>query len=189
MRINYGIGALALAAAIVVMPFAAKAELTTEDTAKIKAAVDTAMKTGETGKLAELLTKITTANPDDAGAITDIVAQQISTDAAANPGATLENSTTTIAEAVTTTSVISIVAAAPGQAGTVLAEAQTNLSPDLIVAAVTATQTALAPAAGGPPNGNNGNGNGNGNNNNANNGPPTSATAEIPRRITASPSA
>ena len=81
--------------------------------------------------------------------MTDVVAAEITKDAAANAGATIEGSTTTIAEAVTTASIVAIVAAAPGQAGTVLAEAQSNLSPDLIVAAVTATQTALAPAAGG----------------------------------------
>ena len=149
MRFNYGISALALAVTLSVAPFAAKAELKTDQTARITAAVDAAMKSGETGKLAAVLAEISAANPNDAGAVTDLVAAQITKDAAANAGATIEGSTTTIAEAVTTASIVAIVAAAPGQAGTVLAEAQTNLSPDLVVAAVTATQTALAPAAGG----------------------------------------
>lgn len=148
MRIKYGISALALVAALSA-PIAAKAALSNDQTAAIKAAVDTAMQSGDTGKLQTLIASAATANQADAGAITDLVAAEINAAQAANPGATLAGSTTTIAEAVTTASITAIVAAAPSQAGTVLAEAQTTLSPDLVVAAVTATQTALAPAAGG----------------------------------------
>jgi hypothetical protein len=149
MRFNYGISALALTAALAVAPFAAKAELSLTQTATIAAAVDAAMSTGDTGKLTALLTQLTTANPNDAGAITDVVAQQISKDAANATTALIAGTESTVAEAVTSSAIVAIVAAAPGQAGTVLAEAQTNLTPDLTVAAVTATQTALAPAAGG----------------------------------------
>jgi|SRR5579859_23146 len=149
MRTTHGISALALTAALAVAPIAAKAELTTAQSAAISAAVDTAMSSGDTGKLQALLSQLTTANPNDAGAITDVVAQQISKDAASATAALIAGTETTVAEAVTSSAIVAIVAAAPGQAGTVLAEAQTNLSADLTVAAVTATQTALAPAAGG----------------------------------------
>lgn len=149
MRTTYGISALALTAALAIAPIAAKAEISKKESAAVVDAVSTAMKTGDTAQLQKLLSDLATVNPNDAGAITDLVAAEISKDAAANPGATIAGSTTTIAEAVTSSSIIAIVAAAPAQAGTVLAEAQTNLSPDLVVAAVTATQTALAPAAGG----------------------------------------
>lgn len=150
MRTTYGISALALTAALAIAPIAAKADLTLTQTASIAAAVDAAMQTGQTSALQTLLTQLTTANPNDAGAITDVVAQEITKDAASSSTTTVIAGTeTTIAEAVTNSAIIAIVAAAPGQAGTVLAEAQANLSSDLTVAAVTATQTALAPAAGG----------------------------------------
>lgn len=151
MRITYGISALALVAALSA-PIAAKAALTADQTAQIQAAVDAAMADGNTGKLQALLTSLATSNPNDAAAITDAATQQIVKDMAANPTATLPGSTTTIAEAVSTATVTSIVAAAPAQAGTVLAEAQSTLSADLQVAVVTATQAALAPAAGGKQN-------------------------------------
>jgi len=148
MRFKYGICALALTAALSA-PMMAKAALTSDQTAQIQAAVDTAMADGNTGKLQALLATMATASPNDAAAITDAATNQITKDMAANPSATLPGSTTTIAEAVTSATITSIIAAAPAQAGTVLAEAQTTLSADLQVAAVTATQAALAPAAGG----------------------------------------
>ena len=55
MRFTYGICAVALAVTLSVAPFAAKAELKTDQTARITAAVDAAMKSGETGKLAAVL--------------------------------------------------------------------------------------------------------------------------------------
>jgi hypothetical protein len=149
MRTTYGISALALTAALAIAPIAAKADLSLTQTATIAAAVDAAMQTGQTSKLQALLTELTTASPNDAGAITDVVAQEIVKDAAAAPTTVIAGTESTIAEAVTNSAIVAIVAAAPGQAGTVLAEAQTALTPDLAVAAVTATQTALAPAAGG----------------------------------------
>ena len=149
MRTTYGISALALTAALAIAPIAAKADLSLTQTATIAAAVDAAMQTGQTGKLQTLLSQLTTASPDDAGAITDVVAQEISKVAANSPTTVIAGTESTIAEAVTTSAIVAIVAAAPGQAGTVLAEAQANLTNDLTVAAVTATQTALAPAAGG----------------------------------------
>lgn len=187
MNLKYGICAVALAVTASVAPLSAQAALKDSETAAIKAAVDAAMKTGETGKLQALLAATVSANSADAGAVTDLVTQQIVADMAANPSATVPGSTTTIAEAVTTSSINSIVAAAPQQAGTVLGEAQTILTGDLQVAAITATQTALTPAAGG--------------NNNQNRGNANQLvadikqllqvlvqTAEIPRRSTASPS-
>jgi len=148
MRFKYGICALALTAALSA-PMMAKAALKDDQTVAIKAAVDAAMASGDTGKLQALLSTMTAASPNDAAAITDAATNEITKDMAANPTATLPGSTTLIAEAVTTATITSIIAAAPAQAGTVLAEAQTTLTADLQVAAITATQAALAPAAGG----------------------------------------
>jgi hypothetical protein len=149
MRINYGICATVFAAALFAAPLVAKAELSKKQSDAIVAAVDSAMKTGDTSKLQAVLAEAVLANPTDAGAVAALAAQEITKDDAANPGATIEGSTTTIAEAVTTSAVIAIVSTAPSESGNVLGELQANLSPDLTVAAVTATQAALAPAAGG----------------------------------------
>lgn len=149
MRINNSFSGFVLAAAVIAAPLAVKAEVTADQTTSIIAAVDAAMANGQTGKLQALLTQLATANPADAGAITDVVAQEITKDAATATTELIAGTETTTAEAVTSASILALVTAAPGQAGTVLAEAQTNLSSDLTVAAITATQTALAPAAGG----------------------------------------
>ena len=148
MQFKYGMSALALVAALSA-PIAAKAALTADQTTQIQAAVDAAMTNGDTGKLQALLTTLTTTNPNDAAAITDAATNQITKDLAANPTATVAGSTTTIGEAVTSATITSIIAAAPAQAGLVLAEAQTTLTADLQVAAITAAQAGLAPAAGG----------------------------------------
>lgn len=174
-----------LTAALIVYagaPVMAHAELSGQQKTQITAAVDAAMSTGDTGPLQALLTTIVKASPDDAAAVATQAIDEIQKVQAANPGQTLDGSTTTIAEAVTTATVVAIVSAAPGQAGNVSdAVAQADLPSDLLA---TALQAALSPAAGGTPqqNANGGNGTGNTGFN------PVSQTAEIPRRITASPS-
>lgn len=180
MTIKHGFGALALMVGIGSAPLMASAALPANQTADIISAVDAAMAIGNTAPLTVLLTSDMTINADEAADLMTLVATEVVKDAALNPGATIEGSTTTIAEAVVTAAVTAIVTVAPAQAGAVLAAAQASLSPDLQVAAVTATQTALAPAAGGAT------ANATGVNPNATPATP-SQTAEVPRQSTASP--
>ena len=153
MRMKYGLCALALLACVSLAPLAAKADLTADQTAAIQSAVDTAMKSGDASALKTVLTQLVTANQNDAGAAATVAMQQIANDVAANPSlATTAGAAavTSIADSVTSSVVTAIVTAAPSQAGNVLAAAQSALPASQTQTAVTATQQALAPAAGGP---------------------------------------
>jgi hypothetical protein len=135
--------------------------------------VNAALATGNTGPLVAQLYALALANPADAGAIATIASTAIAAQTNDNSGSVLG--------AV----VNAIVTASPANAGEVLVAAQTVLPAEMQTVAVTSVQSALAPAAGSA--------------NVVTATTPTvssttaitatvAATAEVPRRSTASPS-
>jgi hypothetical protein len=139
---SLGSGARAFAAVIAVASLAACTNVTTDQSAQIVAAVDGAMANGDSAPLVKVLTAAVTGNPDNAIGATATASQRIALDYAAGTAGAAATS-------VTTASIAAIVRAAPAQAGSVMAMAQSSLPSDLQAAAVTATQDALSPAAGG----------------------------------------
>ena len=143
------IGAATLIAAVAATPMTVLAELSADRTAEIGNLVDAAISSGDTALLQRVLTTVVVADGADAAAAAQVASQRIAAAIAAHPAASATNGAASASESVTATTIATLVSASPAQAGNVLLAAQAALPANLQIVAVTATQNALSPAAGG----------------------------------------
>lgn len=139
------IGAVTFIAAVAAMPMAVLAELSANQTTEIGNSVDAAISSGDTAPLQRVLTAVVAADDADAAAAARVASQRI----AAHPSAIATNGAASASESVTATTIATLISASPAQAGNVLIAAQAALPANLQIVAVSATQSALSPAAGG----------------------------------------